>query len=463
MDPQLSIGDTTRDGVFEGLVGQDNKGKVIPALATSWKNIDEKTWQFKLAQGRKFHDGNPVTAEDVKFSYERAIDPALKLGILVRALTIEGAQIVDPQTINIITKGPDPLLLKRAALVSILEKAAVDKPGGDEDLRIKKPIGTGPFMVKEFVPNQKLVLVPSPYFTPKPAATEVIITNVPEVSARIAGLKTGELDLIYNVTIDQATELKNAGYQIVNFNQGQSIGGFLFATLTDSPIQSKLVRQAINYAVDKDTIVKQIYKGFTKPTGQLLQTDTFGYNPNVKPYPYDPAKAKQLLAQAGYPNGFKMKLDIPTNVSDAQTLFLFIQSQLKEVGIDADMEVSGDSAFFLDRWYGRVRRGELLSGSLINSPAMDADFALTWFRGTEQEQARRYNNPEFDAAYLASTTELDEKKREALLQKAVQIMYDDPPWLYLVDGVRLWAATTDLQNVTPRPLLSPDMSKITHK
>ncbi|MFN8534126.1 MAG: ABC transporter substrate-binding protein [Dehalococcoidia bacterium] len=459
LDPQASIGDIQMSGLFEALVAQDDKGKVLPELASAWRNVDASTWTFTLAPGRTFHDGSPVTAQDVKFSFDRAMNPDLKLGTLVRVGTFDKAEIVDPQTIRIVTKGPDPLLLKRVALVAILSKAQVDKPDGTAALGMK-PIGTGPFMLKEFVPNDKLILLRNPNH-PRPAGpAEVSIRAVPEASARVVGLRTGELDLIQTINIDQATELKNGGFNIVNFNQGQSIGAFLFTTNEGRPTQNKLVRQALNYAINKEQIAKDIYKGLTVATGQVVQTDTFGYNPKIKPYPYDPAKAKQLLAQAGYPNGFRLKMDVTTNVSDAQTIFLFVQSQWREIGLNPEMEVSSDSAFFLDRWYGRVERGDMLTASLVNSPAMDADFALTWFKGTEAMPARRYSNPEFDRAYMASTTEMNEQKRAEYLQKAIEIMYEDPAFLFLVDGVRLWGASSKLANVNARPDLRPDYSII---
>src|SRR5262245_23902368 len=189
MDPMASIGNNPRRyGMYELLVGQDENGKLIPELSTEWKSLDPLTWQFKLTQGRKFSDGNPVTAEDVKFSFDRAINPDLKLGIIARAGTIDKTVIVDPQTVNISTKAPDPLILKRVALIDILEKAYVEKmPQADFAL---KGLGTGPYMQKEFVPNDHITMVPNPNHPKQPFAKEVFIRQIPELSARVAGLRT---------------------------------------------------------------------------------------------------------------------------------------------------------------------------------------------------------------------------------------------------------------------------------
>ncbi|MCS6801069.1 MAG: ABC transporter substrate-binding protein [Chloroflexota bacterium] len=449
LDPHAAIGNNPRRyGLYECLVAQDEAGRLEPALASSWRNVDATTWEFKLAPNRKFHDGSPVTAEDVKYSLDRATNPELRLAILARTGTIDQTTIVDPSTIRITTKGPDPILLKRVALVVIVPKAYLERIGPAEFAT--KGMGTGPYMVKEFNGTDRLLLVANPHYPTKPGASEILVRSVPEASARIAGLRTGELDLIDNVPIDQYEAVTRAGMQVIVFNQGQTIGAFIFSTLAGEPTQNKLVRQAINYAVDKEAIARDIFKGLTRPTGQVVQTTTVGYNPNIRPYPYDPARARQLLAQAGYPTGFRIRMAVTLGTTAAEPTFLLIQSNLRDVGIEAAIEQSADSAFLLDHWYGRTQRAHILTAGLLNSPAMDADFALTWFRGNEPEPARRHNDPEFDRYYLASLTEMDEKKRVELLQKAIEVMYENPPFLFLVDGVRLWAASSKLENVIPR-------------
>jgi peptide/nickel transport system substrate-binding protein len=463
LDPHASIGNNPRwNGLFETLVAQDETGKLIPSLSTSWKSLNPTTWQFSLAPGRKFSNGEPLTIQDVKFSYDRALNPDNKLGILTRLLTVDKTEVVDNQTFNVITKAPDPLLVKRVALVVILSKAHVEKlTPGEVAL---KPLGSGPYMLKEFVPNDHWTLVPNPHAPVQPFASEVTIKAVPELAARVAGLRTGDLDIITTVSMDQADSLKSAGYQIVNFNQGRSQGAFLFTTQQDQPTSNKLVRQAMNYAVDKEAMAKTIFKGYTKPeAGQVLQATTVGYNPNVKAYPYDPEKAKQLLAQAGYANGIKIKADLSAFIVESQATWLFVQSQWRAVGIDADLNFITDTGQFLDRWYGRAQRGQLLSVTLLNSPAMDADFALTWFKGSLSDSERRYNNPAFDEAYTASLTELNEQRRSELLQRAVAAMHEDPPYLFLIEGFDLWAAHGDLIDVRARGDQDPRVEIIRKK
>ncbi len=461
LDPHAFIGTNLRRwGMFEALISQDENAKMIPGLATEWKNLDATTWQFKLAQGRKFHDNSPVTAEDVKWSLEHAADPTLKLGITTRAGNIKEAQIVDPQTVNVVAKSADPTLLYAVLAVAILPKAYYAKVGPEEFSL--KPIGTGPFKLQQFIPNDRAVLVPFDGYPTKTAVSELNIRFVTEASARVAGLKTGELDIIDNVPLDQVDLLKS-NYQTINFNQGLDIGAFIF-TEVPGPTQNKLIRQALNYAVDKETLAKTVYHGLTKPSaGQVVSSNAVGYNPNLKAYPYDPAKAKQLMAQAGYPNGFSTKVSLASFVFEGESAWLLIQSQWKEVGINLDIVRYSDAAQFLDRWYGRVAREPLLSTQLQSRPTLDASTALVWFRGDASEPQRFYQNPAFDKAWQAAATEMDPKKRADDLAQASAALYEDPAYLFLIEGFQIWMASPKLNNIVARADGDPVYSIITQK
>jgi peptide/nickel transport system substrate-binding protein len=450
MDPHASIGNNSRRyGLYEALVAQDENGKLEAGLATSWRNVDPNSWEFKLAQGRKWHDGTPVTVEDVKFSYDRTLAPQTPpLGIVARLGKINGARIVDPQTVVITTSAPDPLLLKRAALIVIVQKAHVEKVGNAGFTT--QAMGTGPYKQVSYSLNDRLVLEQSEHSAVKGNARTVTIRQIPELSTRVAGLQSGDLDLIQGVTVDRAETLRNDGYPIVNFNQGRSTGAKVFSTF-DGPTKHKEVRQALNYAVDKELIARQIFKGFTRPEqGQVLQPTSVGFNNSLRPYAFDTARARTLLAQAGYPNGFKLTIDLYATSADLEPMWILIQSQFRAAGIEADINKFADSATFLDKWYARSGRNAILTVSLLNSPAMDADFALTWFSGAITGPDKRYANPAFDAAYSASLVELDEAKRASLLQQAVQVMHEDPPYLFLVEGFDLWASAKNLTDVKSR-------------
>lgn len=458
LDPHASLGSNARRyGMFEALVGQKADGTIEPQLASSWQLEGQTTWRFTLVPGRVFHDGTPVTAEDIRWSFARAIDPANKLAVgASRVPTVASVQ-VDGAAIVITTKGPDPILLKRVNQLAILPKAYFERVGPTEFAL--KAIGSGPYKLKAYVPNDRLELTAVPDHPAKPTISEVVIRNIPDTTARLAGIRTGELDLAVGIPYDQIESLKSAGLKLVTITAGRSNGAFM-DSVVDGPTGNKLVRQAINYAIDKNLMVKQIFQGYTVPDqGQILQPETFGFNPDIKPYPYDPAKAKQLLAQAGYPTGFKMRSDVYLNSAESQSSWLFIQQQLKEVGIEVELNTYTDSAKHLDYFYGRTQRGATIASLLNNSPYMDADAALVWFRGTEQGEnglgARHYANAEFDKLYDQFSVEMNENRRRDLIRQAVAVMHEDPPYIFLTQAVTTWMVSPKLEGVVGRTDLDP--------
>lgn len=458
MHPYISICCTQRRyDVFDMILGQKDDGAIEPSIATAWKNIDPLTWQFTIRTDVKFHDGTPMTADDVVFSVKRGADIQYKYAITSRLDVIKDAVKVDDKTVNIITTRPDGILLKRMALVSILPKAYLEKVG--DEVFGNKPIGTGPFKLTEFVPDNRIVVqaVPEHPFRKPTGVTTVTIKNIPDISARIAGLKTGELDMADTIPVDQADGLKSAGFTIIARDSGGSssywVDTVVGKTPKTTPTADKRVRLALNYAIDKDLIAKNIYKGYTKPEqGQIIQPETFGFNPNLKAYPYDPAKAKALLAEAGYPSGFKISMASQTSSAEINAMNLVIQDQLKAIGIELTIEPIGEYAVYRDYFYGVRQRTDIFAvGSLINTPALDADFAFIWFCTCQADPGRwHFNSPEYDAAYQASQVEVDETKRKALLQKAAEVMYNDPPVLFTVQTTILTAVSQKVKGAVRR-------------
>ncbi|MCS6803338.1 MAG: ABC transporter substrate-binding protein [Chloroflexota bacterium] len=452
LHPFISIGmEGRRFDIFEQLLTQDPTGRdVQPMLASAWKVIDPQTYEFTLRGDGRFHDGTPLTAIDVAFSVNRAIDPEKRYPIgASRFPTLEGAEAIDDKTVRVRTKSVDVLLLKRMAYLSILPKGYLERVGDDEFTL--RPVGSGPFKVKEFFPGDRLVLVPhTEHPWRKSKFSEVIIKNVPEASARVAGLRSGELHYISATPIDQVDALKAAGFQAVQLDAGSS-GGYRMTAIYYEPLRDKRVRQAINYAIDKEAIVKSIYRGYTQvEQGQFLQPGVFGYHPTLKPYPYDPALARRLLAEAGYPNGFDLKLEAKVDRADIAQVGLFVQDQLRAIGIRASFDQIVDQATVEDKIFGRVQRAPLWASGLITTPFMDADAALVWFWSGQPPATRYYENPEFDRYFLQSRTETDPKKREELIWKALEVLHEDPPYLFLVQTTEIHMYTPTLQGVVKR-------------
>ena len=241
---------------------------------------------------------------------------------------------------------------------------------------------------------------------------------------------------------------------IVSINNARSGGGVVDAVV-EGPTKHKAVRQALNYAINKDLLVKQIYNNLTVAVqGQPIPKEAFGFNPDLKPCPYDSAKAKQLLAEAGYPNGFKTKADVWLFTAEMQSVWLFVQQKLKDVGVDVELNTFSDTAKQLDIFYGRVQRSPLYNVGSTTTPFMDADAALTWFRGTQPGEngfgTKHYANAEFDALYDQFEVELDPAKRRALIQRALAIFREDPPYLFLAQNVITWVSSPKVDGLVSR-------------
>ncbi|MFN8533159.1 MAG: ABC transporter substrate-binding protein [Dehalococcoidia bacterium] len=458
-----AAGTQRRYDIYDLLIALDSAGKPGPMLATSWKLLDEKTWEFTIRSDVKFHDGTPLTSEDVAYSYNIAKDPNKKYSITTRAKTIASAEAVNATTVRIKTLDPDPIFLRRAALITVLPKAHLEKVG--DDLFGQKPVGSGPFKVREFVVNSHLILdgvMEHPFR--KPTLTQVTVRFIPDAAARSAGLRTGELDFVDSFPVESMPQIQAMGLKTVSIDSGTSKGYWVDTVLNDGPTpevtRDKRVRQAINYAIDKDLIVKNIYFGLTKVEQcQVIQPETFGFNPNLKPYPYDPAKARQLLQAAGA-TGAKVQMDLLKSSSQGEPIALFVQDQLKAVGLDAQINVLGDYAVFRDKFYGIQPRSALFPPGLNNQPLMDADGALTWFDSTQLGGARHYDNPDFQRYYKAASIEMDETKRRDLIWKALEVFCEDPPYLFLVQDLKIWAYRPVLDGLDKRVDREPRLDGI---
>lgn len=468
LHPFITIASTQRRyDIYDMVVGQKADGSVEPMVASAWTLVNDTQWEFTIRPDLTFHDGSKLTAEDVKFSIDIAKDPDRKYAILSRLTTLDSTAIKSgaPNVVVVTTKVPDPILLKRLAMVSVVPKAVVERMGDDQFGQ--KPIGSGPYKVVSFKPEDTLELTANnehPFR--KPTIQQVTVRNIREASAREAGLRTGEVDFVDYLGTDQAEKLRTAGFALNIITSGQSQGYWMDTVVGDrpttQPTADKRVRQAINYAIDKEAINRSIFKGFSSvEQGQPIQPQTFGFNRNLKPYPYDPAKAKQLLAEAGYPNGgIKIKLEFFKSTPEQEQVALFVQQQLRDVGIELEVNPLADYATFRDKFYGVQERPALFLPGLLNSPAMDADFALVWFSGTQPGGTRHFNNPDFDRYYLASTTEMNEQKRLELLNKALEVLHEEAPYVFLVTSVRIQGYKKNLQGIEPRTDYEPALAKL---
>ncbi|MCL5264680.1 MAG: ABC transporter substrate-binding protein, partial [Chloroflexi bacterium] len=294
--------------IFDSLVWRDENMKIQPDLAESWKLINDTTWEFKLRKGVKFQDGEPFNAAAVKFTFDRAMDPATKsTDQVVKFVGLDRVEIVDDYTVRLITKAPAPTMLTRLSIFWILPPKYYSE--NSPEVVASKPVGSGPWKFVEWVKNDHITLeANTEYWKGAPSIKTLVFRPIPEVGTRIAELKSGGVDIAPTIPPDQAKSVETATTRLEGIEGGRRV--FIgFHVTKGSPMEDKRVRQALNYAVDVDAIAKALLGGYGKRRfTAVMPADA---DPALKPYTYDPAKAKQLLAEAGYPNGFETVLDSP--------------------------------------------------------------------------------------------------------------------------------------------------------
>ncbi len=295
--------------VFEHLVWINHQtGGFDPRLATSWKQVDPLTWEFKLRQGVTFQDGEPFNAQAVKYTLDRIVDPNVKSNNrFVSAVSYDHAEVVDDYTIRIITKKPAPTMLTQLWILQIVPPKYYSTTSLQDLAR--KPVGSGPYKLTEWVKDDHLTFDAwDGYWGTKPAIKRIIYRVLPDISTRLAELETGGIDIAIDVPPDKMDSLK--ALPNVDVRPVQSGRRVFFGIRADKPpLDKPEVRQALNYAVNWDSINKNLLSNLGTRMATWV-TPAFA-NPDLKPYTYDPDKAKQLLAQAGVPNGFETTLEVP--------------------------------------------------------------------------------------------------------------------------------------------------------
>src|SRR5258708_18854260 len=281
------------------LVARDNKGDLHPALALRWETIDPLTMRFHLRQGVKFSDGAEFTADDVAFTINRVLDPAVAYAQAARISQVEKAVAIDKYTVDVKTKAVFPTLVRGLSDI-IMEPRHYYEQVGPEKVAAH-PIGTGPFIFKEWVPGDHYTLTANKdYWGGAPKFDRLIIRTIPDGSTRIASLVTCESQIIEEVPIDLIDQVNSSGSAKVD-SISTTVGLVLTFDPTIKPFDNPKVREAFDYAIDKPLILKQILKGQGDLLdGQGLTKGALGWNPDLKARPFDPAKAKQMLQDAGF-------------------------------------------------------------------------------------------------------------------------------------------------------------------
>ncbi|MFW6116354.1 MAG: ABC transporter substrate-binding protein [bacterium] len=425
-------------------------GELEPTLAVSWEHIDERTLEVKLRQGVKFHNGEDFDANAVKFSFERALDPDLALSITSRVQNVTDVTVVDRYTVRIGTEEPDPLLLKRLTALYMVPPKYVAEVGESEFGM--HPVGTGPFRLVRHLPGQEIVFEAwDEGWRGPPKLERLTFVSLPEDAARVSALLAGDVDLIYAVPPDQADRLQEAG-RVVEYSPKGHVYMLRFDWMTcDCPLEDKRVRQAINYAIDKEALIEHLFSGMTEETpGQFFLPFAFGFNPDIEPYPYDPQEARALLAEAGYTNGFEARMmTTDGRVLLDKALAEALAGYLEDVGIRTQIDVV-ESAEYISHFHNPdSRKRGLVNSVWAYLPILDPEFALIW--NVCSQPRKLHCDPKFDEVFIESQTEMDPVKRRLLLQKAIAVMRENPPAAFLFAVPDIYAFKSEVEGVKPRP------------
>ena len=318
--------------MYDSLLHKTTKMQYEPSLATSWKAVNDTTWEFKLRKGVKFHNGDTMTNEDVKFSFDRVLDQKNKSPQYGNIRAIKEVKIVDADTVHLITDKPYPLLLERLVFFPIIPKKHYEKVGA-EVFGAEKAVGTGPWKVVEYKRDQHIKLEAfDQHWRGKPPFKTLIFRGIPEVATQVAELKTGGVDIIRNVSADLVPDLKNNPHTYISTAPILRTHYMAFDMRVE-PFNKKLVRQAANYAIDREAVVQKMMAGLGKVVPTVVNPMAFGFDASVTPYSFDPKKAKELLKQAGYPNG--VDVTIHSGSVEWRPVFEALCQMMTEVGIRA--------------------------------------------------------------------------------------------------------------------------------
>ena len=425
---------------YDPLVMRDNAGNFVPGLAESWEPIGGTAWRFHLRKGVKWHDGQGFTADDVKFTIDRVIDPKTAYGFLGRISQVSGATVVDPYTVDISTKEVFPNLPKGLADIVIEAKHYYEKVGTEVPKR--QPMGTGPFVAKNWVPGDRYELVANKeYWRGPPKIDRLVIRQIPEAATRVAALLSEEVQIIEEVPVDVIDEIQSSNRaKVLSIPTSASL--VLTYDTRRPPLNDPRVREAFDYAVDKDAIIAQMLKGKgEKLQGQLLTSRTFGFDPDIKARPFDPVKAKQLLKEANF--DFSKPVTIMTQsgkyLSDVDVCNA-VAGMLQNIGVKADVNVV-ESAVYLKQWSALEMGSMYMVGWYSLN---DADFATVWY--TEASHRSVWKNEEYEKLFVEARSTNDASAREFAYHRMMEIMHAENPSMFLFGIPSIYAVSNSVSN-----------------
>jgi peptide/nickel transport system substrate-binding protein len=467
--------------LFDALTAIDANGKLVPNLATSWTLVDDLTWDITLRPNVTFSDGTVLTADDVAFTLARvSTAPTTVANFSEYVKGIAQVEIAGPDRLRLHTNGPFPLLPDYMASIGIVSRSHADGATTTDFNAGRAAIGTGPYRLISWARGDRLVLARNEtYWGARPAWNTVTIRYVKNASSRLATLLAGDAELIDTVSVQDIDRLRHDKRFTVTTGLSADIVGFVFderdrpspkitgndgKPLAANPFHDQRVRAAVDLAIDRDVIRDRVMNGQSAPDNQLMRPGQYGYDSNLPPARYDPVEAKRLLAEAGYPNGFRLTMDCQNDrfVNDA-AICQAIAQMLTHAGIATTPEVMPHAV-----WVPRANKAEFSFFTTFwtfDTPEPSI-VLISQFESVDPARGRGafnrsgYNNPEFDLVLEAALKTMDRGRRETLLIKATDIEVRDHVTVPLHHQFNIEAMTTRIRH-TPRAdghVLAADVS-----
>ncbi|PHK94637.1 ABC transporter substrate-binding protein [Pseudoroseomonas rhizosphaerae] len=456
--------------MFEGLTRRDENARIRPALAESWRLVDDTTWEFTLRQGVRFHNGEALTAEDVAYSIRRVptVQSPSSFAVYTRAIT--GMEVVDDRTIRLKTASPYPLLPNDLSQIFIIPRSLGENVASAAFNSDQVAIGTGPFRFVRYAPNDRVEMVRNDaYWGDKPEWEKVDYRIITNNGPRVAALLSGDVAMIDNVptpdiaklrsdnrvTLVEGTSLRLIFLGLDVFRDGATpdITGPDGEALARNPLQDRRVREALSIAINRPAIAQRVMEGAAVPAGQFMPEGAFGYEPAIPVPAYDVNRARALLAEAGYPKGFTVTLRGPNDryVNDAQILQVVAQMWTR-IGVRTQVDAQP-----LATLIGRLSRNEASAYLLGWSNSLgEPSTSLRAILGTRAPEKGlglsnygRYSNPEMDRLTAQGLATLDEGERERLHRQAMKLAMEDVAIVPLHTQKSVWGLRRGL-TYTPR-------------
>lgn len=456
MDPSSTLTGQRRiifAQVFDTLIHRGPQGEALPRVAEKWEwASDNKTLKLKIRQGIKFQNGDDLTADDVKFTLDRYMDPKIDESASNYS-GIDKVVVNDPFNLDIVLKNVDASFLAARILDDIFIMPKKYYESVKDDFNVK-PIGSGPYRMAEWVKDDHMTLQANPnYWGGAVPVKTVVFKPIPEETTRVSALLSGDTDIITAVPSTQTDLIKNSNTAVLK--AGPSADLIYLGMKPDIPVLKDVrVRTAVNYAINRQAIINRLLGDYATALGSPLIPGMLGYDPAIPPYPYDPGKAKQLLAEAGYPNGFQVPFEIPIGrVPRARDVAQAISADLAAVGIQADIKEYEYNAY-MNKLYGR--ESQTITGMwlyIVRAPGFDPDqnFSTSFYTKGAWNWGH-YSDPKLDDLIIQGVQTLDEKKRIEVYRQAAQMAKESGYWAFLYAPQSLYAVRkADKWTWDPRP------------